>query len=137
MFLLACWATSGWSDHHKWVDLPATWLLMKPLQKCKLNALSCGYISDFLLAMVIQFFENITLPAHGENCICSHLHTGEVTSLCFAAKNSTDSPVRGWLNVRFLPHAGNTRIKKKCINLSLKIPQDPNRILIGSYRILP
>ena len=37
--------------------------------------------SDFLLAMVIILFLKIVmLPAHSENCMCSHPRTGDVTA---------------------------------------------------------
>ena len=50
--------------------------------------LSHGYLSDFLLVMVISSFKNVALEAHGENSMCSHLCTGDVTSLYFVAKSS-------------------------------------------------
>jgi len=39
----------------------------------------CGFTSDFLLAMVMCFFEIVALPARGENRMYSHLRTGDAT----------------------------------------------------------
>ena len=47
-----------------------------------------NYKSDFLLAMVKRFFENVALSAHGENHMCSHPCTDNVTSLYFVAKST-------------------------------------------------
>ena len=50
--------------------------------------LSRGYMSDFLLAIVMRFFLKIVAsPARGENRMCSHPRTGDATDEKIAEKN--------------------------------------------------
>ena len=86
--------------------------------------LSRGYTSDFLLAMVMRFFEIIASPARGENRKCSHPLTKtvilmqkiqliEFLAIFFCDFSSVASPVRGWLHMRFSPRTGDATIFQK------------------------
>ena len=41
--------------------------------KIVILTISCGYMSEFLLAMVMPFFKIVTSPVCGENHLCSYL----------------------------------------------------------------
>jgi len=47
-------------------------------------------MSDFLLAMVMRFFEIVVSPARGENLMCSHPCTGDATDEKIAEKKSRE-----------------------------------------------
>ena len=76
--------------------------------------LCCGHTSDILLAMVMRFFRELS----SRKCVGDKVRE-------FVAKNSTHhishdffsaifsavaSPVRGWLHMRFSPHADDETI---------------------------
>ena len=75
-----------------------------------------GYTSDFLFLMVMRFFITVALPVRRE--IHDKLVYVEFLVIFFVSFSAVTSPVKMWLHMRFLPHAGDAIILQNITSLS-------------------